>query len=389
MRVSSTEVPVRACLGGLVVLLAMAMPVRSVVAAGAAPAAAPAEGADLLRLVKTLYGENLKAIRSIEFDYTFHFGENLRKARYARDGERIYTSGIYVLPDGLGMPHESAWDGQRVYVRPFLNYMYRSTDKQRFKEATPVPHEIGNYCAGPALGLGGKPKTYRFLRARKVEDEEHGSCIELEFAAERTGGALLTRHASQYHYAPVYSRLTDKEGKVATEIKDVRYARVESEGNALFYPVALFLPGLNGDEGPGSGSQRFEVDEKTLKINQPIPRSRFVIEPWPSDEVYDWEAKKMASPRDPKWSPVGNVGFPWNDFARMVEENDRRSKKKVPPAAAGPGETPVVAANAGAVAVPWQERLGVWLALPGLALVMGGGYVVYRLRHPRARATAA
>jgi hypothetical protein len=365
-------------------LVALALAVLSCGGAAVADVDQPtAEDADQLRLVKTLYGESLKAIKTIEFEYTSHFGENVRMARYARDGDRVYTSGIYVLPDGsLGMPHESAWDGQRVFTRPWLHYMSRSTDKHRFQEATPVPQQKANYCAGPALGLSGKTERYRFLRARKVEDEEHGSCIELEFFDREGGGQLLTRHARQYHYAPVYSCLTDKEGKVATEIKEMRYARVESDGNALFYPVALFIPGEGGSEAPGSGYQRFDVDEKTLKINQPIPRSRFVLEPWPSEKVYDWEKKKMTPAREPDWSPVGKVGFPWNDWARMLEENDRRKKKAAPAASAGPALTGAVVV---VVAPPWQERVGAWLALPGIALVTGGGYLVYRRRHPRSQ----
>lgn len=194
-------------------------------ATAAAGRPAPAEGADLLKRVQTLYGESRRAIRSVEFEYTFDMTSAIRKARYARDGDRQYMGAIWILESGgFSMPNECAWDGQRVHVRAMEGRLGRSTDRKRFGVSTPVPQDTLNALTTWSLGLEpGRSrrepdKKFRFLRGRTVEDAEHGTCIGLEVRLDWKPGTMLTRHARRYGYAPVYQRVVLDNGSVETEM---------------------------------------------------------------------------------------------------------------------------------------------------------------------------
>lgn len=353
-------------------------------AAAALPATPGANGAELLQLVKTLYGESRKAIRSVEYDYTFELNGLVRKGRYARDGERVYSAGISVIPGGLSMPHELTWDGQRVHSRPFLSRVTRSTNRRRFKPSTPTPEDQLDTYLAQALDFQPKPsQKYRFRRGVRAEDKDHGSCIELEFAAEWLGGTLLSRHARKYGYAPVYFRLVDKDGVNVAEVTEVEFGRSESDGNQLYFPVTVTCVGAT-EPGQAGNKHRWQVDEATLKVNQPIAPSRFEIAPWPNEEVYDWETGKTTKAANPKWSPVGKVEFPWRDFVMLVEETRRRNLVSGSSAGAT-SEVPGAGAR-GSIPrgslpeTPWPEKLGWWLVVPGIATIAAGGYLVYRRR---------
>lgn len=349
--------------------------------APASGAAVPgAEGEDLLRTVQVMYGESRRAIRSVEYDFTYDLNGETRQARYARDGERLYIAGVWVLArGGYGMADEVGWDGQRVHHRKGYTRMNRSSDRDRFSVSTPLVETYVNLHVTWALGFEAElepgfsvrpDQKYRFLHARTMRDEEHGACIELKFAATWKDATLISRHARRHNYAPVYYRFGTNDGAPAgEELTDVRYATIKSDGNELHYPVSMKLWGAA--RGGGGNTQRWRVDESTLKVNQPIPRSRFAFEPWPNEDVYDFDNQKLTPAKDPKWSPVGNVGFPFADFLATYERNRTRSQERAEAAAAS---------GAAPVPVPFMEGLGRWLALPALAAVFGAGYFIYRQR---------
>lgn len=347
--------------------------------------AAPVEGADLLRRVQTLYGQSRRAIRSVEYDYTFDMDGNLRKARFARDGDRYYQSGVWVLPGGgFSLAMECAWDGQRVYDRGSLGQLKRGTDRSRFKFSSHVPESTLNVLVTWALGFEDelhpnfrrKPKQkFRFLGGRMVEDEEHGSCVELKFKLEWKPATLVTRHARRYAYAPVYWGARSANNEPQTEMSEVAYATIQSDGNELYYPVRLTTRSYMGG-GKVRNTSRYRVDETTLKVNQPIPRSQFVLEPWPNEDVYDIEANKRTKAKDPRWSPVGKVSFPWDGFVEVAERNKSRRGLQQASALGTEIGSPVAE-------VPWTETWGGWIIASGAALALIAMYFSYRKRHPR------
>lgn len=352
----------------------------------AARAAPEAEGSDLLKRVQTIYGQSRGAIRSVEFEYDYDVNGMIRRARYARDGDRYHMAAAWVSDDGgMGMPHERSWDGQRSHHRSTRHQVNRTSDRKQFTFSADPPETYRDFHVSWALGFEDElqpnfrrepDQKYRFLRGQLVEDPGHGTCVELEFAAEYADSLLVSRHARRYAYAPVYYRFgKTREGAVPdAELTDVRYAAIESDGNELYFPVELTLLAVGGKKNAGGNTLRWRVDEKKLKINQPITRSRFVIEPWPNEALYDADKDKLTPAKDPAWSPVGKVEFPWNDWTVLTaEDSAERAGNKAARMTAG-----------GMLAYdppkPWAEALGVWLVVPGLAIVLGAGYVLYRKR---------
>lgn len=370
-------------------LIILASPIGitpSAATAAAAQSAGAADGADLLRRVRTIYGQNRRAIRSVEFDATEDINGRVRRTRFMRDGGRFRMAGVN-LADGKvsSFPDEVAWDGQVAHNRNWrLVGVKRSRDKARARWSSILP-DTNFYHVVRALGAPLDPgqfnqpgQTYRFLRGRTVEDPRHGSCIELEFATSWADFTSFSRHARRYAYAPIYVRYGKNDGSVPEqEITEVRYAEIESEGNTLYYPIEMRILGAGGQKS-GGNTIHLTVDESTLKVNQPIPRSRFVIEPWPNEDLYDESTDKLTRAKNPDWSPIGNLGFPWDEWLQGLEADKpaREARRQ---------EQIALSGMTGGVR-PWAERLGSWLALGGLAVVLGCGYVVYRRRNPRGRA---
>lgn len=354
-------------------------------ATGVLFAAEPAStGEDLLRLVKVLYGESRQAVRSVEYDYTFNLNGGVRRARYARDGERVYSAGVWTSGEAFSMPGESAWDGQHVRERWTPGQMNRSVDKSRFKESTPSPEQelflYPQYALGFAKFARGK---FEFTRARYVEDVKHGTCVELEFDVAAAKGTLLCRHARRYGYAPVYWRFTFKDGpqrEGSEEMSAERFATFESDGNEMYFPVTISCVngGTSPDGTPISSRRHYQVDEPTLKVNQPIPRSRFVLQPWPNEDVFDMEKGVVTYAKDPRWSPAGKVDFPWADFVALAERNKAKRMGTLAQTGGFGGDAALPEP-----AAPWIERLGRPMVLAGLTVVIVSGLLVYRRFRPR------
>jgi hypothetical protein len=116
------------------------------------------------------------------------------------------------------------------------------------------------------------------------------------------------------------------------------------------------------------------VDKASLKVNQPIPPERFVLTPWPCEEVHDVDAKTVTPPADPNWSPVGRVSFPWDGWAPLAEKFEtsqayvggRDAQGRM---AIGPNAEP--------------ERSRFWTSWPmivSLLALAGAGLLAYRRR---------
>jgi hypothetical protein len=341
-----------------VLLLALMTGVAAVRSAGAAAEgeAAEADAATVNReptaaeralyeRVKTTYGRARAAIETVQYDYSLDMGqgpEQAERLRYARSGERVYTATERVWG-------ESSWDGHRVYDRSPDNDqrtrlllregkrvttnlpMFATSFDSQVTTALDLPPEVARE---PGSG-GNDRRTYRLRAAREVNDPTHGDCIELEYeqTSDSFRGTHVMRHARRYDYAPVYrlqdGRIVGKfappEGKntYRQTLGDVRYATVRAGSAERHYPVDF----TEVQHNPGGfvSTSRWWIDEATLKINEPIPRSRFVLKPWPNSVTYDFLTKREAKATDPSWSPVGKVGFPWLSY---LEATDPKNKGK-------------------------------------------------------------
>jgi hypothetical protein len=304
----------------------------------------------------------------------------------------MYYHGSRVInPDGrFGIVHEAAWDGQRAANRHSFGMMNYGSSPDRAPTANPTADEIVSYFAERALGLVDDPENRcEFLGASETAYEGH-PVVELRYRRVMDQNTVINRHGRDVGYWPVYELRTDPGGATTYELKDLKYARVESHGNVLFYPVYAFRGAYPGTRYPKEkypdlvdNLMTLVVDEKTLKINQPIPVSRFTITPWPSERVYDWDTEHWTEPTDPSWSAVGKVDFPWDKVAavyeRMLAEQKAANEKVVAAAprarTAAPPAPRAAATSGGGLA----EYLNVPM-IGGLILLAGSGYWLYRRR---------
>src|SRR5690606_33634689 len=156
-----------------------------------------------------------------------------------------------------------------------------------------------------------------------------------------------------FRYMPTYCAYLDAAGNLQNEMPLVEYAREESEGNILYYP--LHVVQHIHVAGGAQDIMRWRVDQDTLTLNRRQDGRRFVIRPWPSDVVVDLNKLTRDAPEDPQWSPVGKVGFPYDLYYKNVRPEDARSQlaavRKLP-APGSEGGRVIGAAPAQPVLVP-------------------------------------
>jgi hypothetical protein len=351
---------------GLVVLISL----------DAAGAATPAEQ-ELLRRVADAYRASRNAVTSVECEYDHYLNDTRWHVRYARDGDLLYHAGVLIYESGKGgMPREIAWNGQWLYRRSSFKTMSVSSDRKRAQPSCPLPEQWDYDYLGPALGhVKSREQRYTFLGAGAVVHDDH-RCIELRFAADWVQGTLTSRHAEDAGLLPVYLRIDRGDGSLVYEMDQVRYARFGVGDDAVFHLVqASGSSGAPKHVTESRGNRmKLVVDESSLRVNQPVSPQRFVLAPWPCEEVTLWETQEVRPPMDPNWSPVGNVAFPWDVVAADFEA-DAKAR----------AEAPVSDGASGGVTAKRRSRTGEigYLNLPvisGLVILAGAGYWMYRRR---------
>lgn len=303
---------------------------------------------ELFERVKTKYGQARAAIESVQYDYFLDMGqgpERAEKGRFARAGKRMYHAADRVWG-------ETSWDGRRAYTRhPMNDQKTRLNLRKGKKDFQPhIPMFESSFDAhvfwalgfDPELhpGFSGNPRpTYRLLAAREVDDPAHGECIELtyELVSDSLRATHVMRHARRHGYAPVYWRLDGRlfgkfappEGKDEYRhmMTEVRFATPRAGESERHYPVDFTQMQFN--PGGHVSRHRFWIDEATLKINEPIPRSRFVLKPWPNSDSYDFRTKQDIKATDPNWSPIGKVDFPWLSYLKATDPAQKGKRRVI------------------------------------------------------------
>jgi hypothetical protein len=280
-----------------------------------AQAASDPSSVQMLKKVKTIFPASVGAMTSLECTYTFRMLETkaTRRCIYRFDGLKRYQGSVNEDSGTFVLPMESAWDGQRAYNRGFVNLLSVSADRTKYDDNCPRPDAILVDLANQALGLApvSMGRMYKFKSASSVTCLDH-QCIEITFDAPWTGGNLVMDFASDLGYWPISYKLMGSDGAVWEEIKESKFFTKVSGGNALVFPVHIVLS--VHPTGLHPSIQIWDVALESLHINEHVDPALFKLTPWPSDEVYDWDASKMRPASDPDWSPVGKVGFPWGDF---------------------------------------------------------------------------
>jgi hypothetical protein len=325
----------------------------------------------LLKRVTTLCLANKKAIESVECDYVCQMNSLQRRCRYARQGDRMYHASVDMLKSGArSMVTESSWDGQISFRRPDPGTLTTSRDRTDFIPSCPTPEVYLMQYLEQALGYVPRPDhRYRLLSAqqRQYLDE---SCLELTFEAEWLGGRLVSRHSRSHGHLPISVELFHADGTRVYELRDVRYAERHVAGNVVFYPVH-FVADSYLRESNARNIIIYDVDDNTLKVNQPIARDRFSLQAWPSSSVVDLDNSKGVPAKDRNWSPVGQVGFPYDVFftgAALGTVNGAGREMAAPSNIAT-----LVSQHEARIQWLWWSVVGI-----GIAILVIGGFLRYR-----------
>jgi hypothetical protein len=275
--------------------------------------------------VKVLWSANRGAIKTVQCEYYDDLNGANTHVRYARDGEMYYHGSRVINYDGrFGIMSEVAWDGQRSANRHSFGLMNFASSPESALTSNQTPDDSVGHFAERALGLVDDPENRcEFLGASETEYEGR-PVVELRYKRVLDQDTVIIRHGKDVGYWPVHLLRNAPGGGTFCEMKDVKYARFESQGNVLFYPVYAYRGVYFGARYPkgkyADNHLTLVVDEKTLKVNEPIPLSRFTITPWPSEQVHDVNTDRWIEPTDPNWSAVGKVDFPWDKVAAGFEK---------------------------------------------------------------------
>ncbi len=346
--------------------------------------AASPQAMDLYRKVSLFYGASRKAIRTLQCHYTFHCQDLLYDCRYAFDGDKFYYGGVIkgMKNESLSMPRECAWDGQIAYVRPGMELFSHSMDRQKADKGCMTPEEVLDIYIAAALGLKSDPLHQQYTLLDGNESEFQGEpCIDLKFTMTgQKAGSLSVRFGKEHGYWPVWELVANPDGTPRSELTSVVYTKLNTDGNDVFYPIQMAHT-LTFDQNRKNLAS-YQVDPKTLKINQPIDPSRFALTPWPCQEVYDWDTNKSTRPVDPAWDPVGKVDFPFDDFVRWAEvankvsEQYRQQSSQLSQSARNLTGLAVLP-QSGAV----RERSRTWIMLLALGIAMVLVGIIWNLKY--------
>src|SRR5687768_6447017 len=237
----------------------------------------------------------INSIKSVEFDYalrlpTINGPGKPRLARYVRDGERFW--------------HKHAadvmWDGKHAYRRIEKGLLYRSANLHYASPECPVPEHALNSQLERGYGIaqrdnsghqgvyqmarGADLRPYAFLGAAEVQYEGR-ECVEMRFISRDEKFILTAHHARELDYWPVNIHVVRHDGLSGSEIADIRYhKKLEPDGSAVFFPMS-FETRHWAPRGKTKGV--YQIDEKTLRVNEKIDDARF--KPSPDEKIVDFD----------------------------------------------------------------------------------------------------
>jgi hypothetical protein len=295
-------------------------------------AAAPESTDEWVSIVRESLREQLNAIDSIECSLLstrspVDEAYLEQQIRIALSGEKVYIAWLTLLTDRRPQDAgEHAWDGQIAYWRSVDSVSWspaRENAISMFQGYTPWNIALGSVALALQLELPlAQPMiaTDRIVSAQRLASGE----IEIVFRSMQPGledHTVTTIHASDKGYWPVRSEYKSPHGNTSAEITLHAFER---DGRTFWLPSKRVLHWQRLDQGEHIPSvETVEVDLATLRINQPVPDERFVLEPWPTQSIWDSRGARpgvdlclLNRPIHPPAQPdaaidIAEVGFPW------------------------------------------------------------------------------
>jgi hypothetical protein len=258
------------------------------------------------------------------------------------------------------------------------------TDVRRAAPSCPTPDTSLNSYLEEAYGFVDIDRAkYRFVAAREV-DWDGNACIRVQFQALAYEGTLTIHHARDFGYWPVHVELIKGDGTVVYELSDVRFGVMERDGNRLYFPVRY----VQRSYPQGKGNRlEFQVREGSLRINEPIPHTKFRLEQWPNEKLGDLDANTVTPAKDQQWKPDSRLTFPFDVFEEALQKARGSQESKQLNSAAhgidarsttGIQTSPAVPSDAGSSAATLLTS-----SLVGVGMLLIGGGAWSHLRRRR------
>jgi hypothetical protein len=201
--------------------------------------------------------------------------------------------------------------------------------------------------------------------------------VHLKMKSEGTTGDVF--YGTNQGYMSVGAKLYNSQGQLVTEVADVKLQSWNVDGNVIYYPVAGEMRGYYGDAV--AQRHKFTIPDGGLRLNQPIPESRFRLAAKEGEVVWDMDMQTVII--DP-----GKVIDLTSDIAPSFDSGGQPQRPATTQStaaslAAAPADnhlTQIVAADAAPSAAPAGRTVFVWRILAGAAALVIVGLTVVAAR---------
>lgn len=255
-------------------------------------------------------------------------GPYTKNVNFGRMGEKFYSSETQRNLDTSEVTTRGvAFDGRFARSRDSLAWpnimMIGQSDEAR--RVSPRPPQLIEPHSMQEMYDAVAKKDLEIMSAEDVVvDGEH--CIKIAFNILRTdvpGGRAEFYYTRERGYWPILFKRYATDGRLLSEVTNVKLLKLTVGGNEIFYP-SQGVWRVYGDKN-ATVTQSLTLDEDSVKINEPIPDSKFTMTLKPDEMLYDRELGiQLVDPGkqiDLSDAEAGLVGVErHNDRARFVDE---------------------------------------------------------------------
>jgi len=233
-----------------------------------------------------------EAINSIELEYTYfkRIGpENKPKSQYAQHVKygRMNNKQYWLSSNNDGNNEGRftiKFDGEKGRSRTSLmpGIVGQSRDMSRIKYSGPLPGQLAEIVKQQKLVEMLEVGKANIRSAEKFSSHNR-NIIKLTFTINDENKDLILEnyYDVDHGYWPVQTKLLNKNEQLLQEAS-ITLETVEFEGNKYYYPAKGRNVILDGEL-----TKEFKVNKESLRINQEIPHSKFVLQVQVDEELYD------------------------------------------------------------------------------------------------------
>jgi hypothetical protein len=302
-----------------------------------------------LETIAALRSGSAQAIETLQMQYSLDFNRQTERGSitdlhatfiYAAKGAKRYQSERF-SPTHAG---EKAFDGLefRSRTRPNTLVIHKpAVDETLLGE---LPSELIEPELPERLAQGISDKRFALLEEKRENLGSH-ACLKLTFDAKLSGKKLAIWYDLGRGGWPIQRTVTEPNGAMVDEVREVQLEKIIVDGNELYFPAHGMRVWYQASKEIRRNT--CEVLPGTLKVNQPIADSLFVLQPKPNEKVFDYAAKKFLN------GPVET------EATARAADGPNRANIRMQRGSDGEG-----------IALPWYKSNWWWVICPAAAVAL-------------------